>query len=95
MDAQNAGANTPEQRAAKLAEAARRLRGRLTELQVIVGPSPGTAIATELARIDGLVRALETPPASATPAALRTQVLSARSALLALELVVNEQVATP
>jgi hypothetical protein len=95
MDAQNAAANTPEQLAAKLAEAARRLRGRLGELQAIVGPSPAPAIATELARIDGLVRALEKPPAGATPAALRTQVLSARSALLALELVVTEQVATP
>jgi hypothetical protein len=95
MDAQNAATNTPEQRAAKLAEAARRLRGRLTELQAIVGPSPAPSIATELARIDGLVRALERPPASATPTALRAQVLSARSALLALELVVTEQVTAP
>lgn len=95
MAAQNAAANTPEQIAARLAEAVRRLRGRLAELQTIVGPSPAPAIATEIARIDGLVRALEKPPAGATPAALRTQVLSARNALLALELVVTEQVATP
>jgi hypothetical protein len=95
MAAQNAAANTPEQLAAKLAEAVRRLRGRLAELQVIIGPSPAAAIATELARIDGLIRALEKPPAGATPTALRTQVLAVRSALAALELVVTEQVATP
>jgi hypothetical protein len=95
MDAQNAAANSPEQLAAKLAEAVRRLRSRLGELQMIVGPSPAPSIATELARIDSLIRALETPPAGATPTALRTQVLSARSALLALELAVTEQVATP
>lgn len=96
MDAQDGATNTPQQLAARLQRAVNGLRGRLGEVQAVAGPSPQPAIAAELARIDGLVRALETPPAGATPAALRQQVLAARSALQALELLIAAQMeATP
>jgi hypothetical protein len=96
MDAQDGATNTPEQIAAKLQRAVSGLRARLGEVQAVAGPSPLPAIAAELARIDGLVRALETPPPGTTPAALRQQVLGARGALQALELLVAQQMeATP
>jgi hypothetical protein len=96
MDAQDGATNTAEQLAAKLNRAVNGLRSRLGEVQAVAGPNPQPAIAAELARIDGLVRALETPPPGTTPAALRQQVIGARSALQALELLIAAQTeATP
>lgn len=93
MDAQDPAVNTPDQVAAKLARAVKGLRDHLGELQGAAGQNPTPAIASELTRIDGLVRALETPPTGTTPATLRAQVVDARNAIRALDLVVAQQVA--
>lgn len=94
ISAQDPTLNTPQQLAAKLAQAIKGLRNRLGELRAAAGQNPPSAIATELTRIDGLVRALETPPAGATQATLRAQVADARKAIVALEAQVAEQAVT-